>query len=289
MRFVLAPGWVKTAEDARKFRAAPISAITMGSYTPKPMLGNQGGRNFHHDDDFNVVLNSIGLKNNGIEAGREEVAKVSAELAGSTINVHTSFAGFSVNDYTAFVESHAGASLPEFNFGCPNGFNADGTPKRIMSFDIRAMDAVLSRAEKVFAGGILKVQIKVSPYSDPYQLKDTAELFNAYSDLIAEVMPNTFPLCLAFNEDGTPFLEVSGGLGGLSGRCMKPITLGQVAQFRKHLHANVGVGAAGGMHNGIDVRDAKLAGASSVHIGSRAFVQGPRAIAQIVEEYAQYA
>lgn len=292
MEFVLAPGWVKSYEDAKKFKGAPIAALGMGSYTPEARPGNTGGRNFHHDDDFNVVVNSIGLKNPGIAEGRREVAKVLEAVSGSGVEVNTSFAGFSIEDYMAAINGHSDASHLELNFGCPNGFNADGSPKRIMSFDLVAMEEVLSCAyEQPTKHSKTErfVLVKVSPYSDPYLLKDVAELLSAYFSLIKEVIPNTFPMGMAFMEDGTPFLEVAGGFGGVSGRCMKPITLGQVAQFRKHLHPDIGVGAAGGIHHGIDVRDAKLAGATSVHIGSRAFVQGPRAIGQIVEEYAEYA
>lgn len=292
MKFVLAPGWVKKPEDAVHFATAPLDEIIMGSYTLAPREGNNQGRNFEHDDDYATVLNSIGLKNDGLDEALKSM-KLAGESVSDDMLLRMSVAGFSIADYAAWAaKSHTfGIERLEFNFGCPNGIGADGTPERILSFDVELLDGFFGKIARFLKSQpwIPQYSVKLSPYSDPYQLKDVAQMLNQYREIVREVSTNTFPNARAYRKDGAPFLEVANGLGGLSGSCMKPIALGQVYQFRKHLASEIEVAGAGGVQTGIDVRDYQLAGAMSVHIGSAAFEEGPRRIAQIVEEYAEYA
>jgi dihydroorotate dehydrogenase len=291
MKFVIAPGWVKDLAEVKKFSNVAVSEIVAGSFTPLRRDDMSGGkRNFHHTSDYRIVLNSIQLRNPGLPAFLTWAAEAISFLKERGIELRVSVAGFCVDDYihAAGLMYDAGIMRWEFNWGCPNGFAADGTAERIMSFDLDAMAEILAIVETTIAlsNGKPWVAVKLSPYSDPQQLKDIAQMLNGYEIVSEVVASNTFPNCSAYESDGTPFIGVADGYAGLSGGCMRSITIGQVRQFKKYLKPEIEVGAAGGVESGWDVRDYELAGASSVYIGAIAFMKGPRAVSHIMREYA---
>ena len=283
LRFVVAAGWIKSPEEAEKYRGC-ADELVLGSFTPMPRLGNTGA-NFHHDADYSTVLNSIGLKNQGLEAALEQF-KGKFDLTGPNDMFRVSIAAFSVSEYASLVKMlvDAGVRRIGFNVGCPNTSALD----RILAFDPPALETALSVASKFWDGKRRPyIAVKPSPYSDPHMLKDVAQIFNESGCVNEVVASNTFPNARAYDADGKSRIEVADGYAGLSGKGMKAIALGQVAQFRKHLRSDIAVAGAGGVHSGVDAHDFELAGASSVHIGSLAFLEGPRAVSRLMQEYAE--
>lgn len=132
---------------------------------------------------------------------------------------------------------------------------------------------------------IKEVRVKLSPYSDPVLL---AEVADALEDKeVTIVTCNTFANAWMFREeDNRPAIEFGKHLGGYGGVGMKPIALGQVAQFREHLpnHHIIGVS---GIETGRDMWDYLQVGANEIQVGSAYyFTENPRIFSDILTEYA---
>lgn len=242
-----AAGTVKTVEQALKLAKAPVAALVMGSYTPDARAGN-AGQTYHSAAGF--ALNALGLPNPGIAYFAEHAQAVKDALGDRPLIV--SLAGFCLDDYLEMI-----AQLPPFveieiNLGCPNVFAYN---KRIASFTPSLIERVLSLAKR-------PVGLKLSPYSDPYQLENTAFIVESASFL---TLSNTFPNGWYPDALSTPY-------GGVSGAAMKPIVLGQIRQFRSFL-PGMQIIAAGGFRQSHDWQDYEAAGADAVQIASR-FLDG---------------
>ena len=126
-----------------------------------------------------------------------------------------------------------------------------------MSFHPEDIKEVLTWAGK----SSKPIWVKLSPYSDPGLLKEVAEVINEAPPPVAAVVTcNTFPNAYA----GKGAISPMGGLAGLSGPALKPIALGQVVQFRKHLKEEIDVIGVGGITTGNDAVDFFEAGAKAV-------------------------
>jgi dihydroorotate dehydrogenase (fumarate) len=154
-------------------------------------------------------------------------------------------------------------SATTLNFGCPNDLHGG----RIMSFDLSGILDIMNALY-----GLKPIWIKFSPYSDPLQLKEVAQILNerGKGKVRAVVACNTFPNAFVSRDVITP----NGGLAGLSGPAMKPIALGQVVQWRKHLIPEIDVIGVGGIMTGNDVVDFLDAGAAATQVCSLAFWSG---------------
>lgn len=262
-RIMIGAGVCKSPQTARQWLT--VTPVVSGSYTPEPRKGNNGARLFYPDTEEELQaigfgLNSFGMPNIGFEAAAREFASYKGEQP-----LVVSIAGFSVEDYLSGVSAFARcASAHEFNFGCPNVLGHG----RIMSFDLLGLEKLFSQLE-----GVAKkpIWVKFSPYSDPGQLKEVAQVVNKYSSVISAVVTcNTFPNAYA----GRYAISPNNGLAGLSGSAMKPIALGQVVQFRQHLKADIDVIGVGGVTSGNDVVDFFEAGAQAVQMTSLPFWLG---------------
>lgn len=285
-----AAGWCKDLEEVQRLAASPIGAIMVGSVTVKEREGNPG-RTFHAEGPY--ALNSIGLRNRGLayykKVGHLMVA--AAHNAGKPLII--SGAGFSSEEYgeIASVAKEIGFDGFEINLGCPNAID-DGARHRIASFDPdltrHAVGQVLLRTLSEESSWF--VSVKVSPMTDPEQIKRMAALISAFSKTVhAVVTMNTVPNTLLFNDDGLPVIQTPDGTGwaGLSGPAIKPFALGQVSQWRKALSPEIAVWSAGGVTTGRDAHDTLRAGASVVQVGTAYFnhAQGARYFNGLAEEF----
>ena len=246
----------KTPEDIKALCQTSAGAVLIGSITRLARDGNAEPRWFDGDT---YALNSFGMPNAGADY-------YTSTLPGLTTTIHESgkaailsIAGFSVDDYAALARlaDTSGVDLLELNFGCPN-IRTDGAQKPIASFDINYMQAIV---EAVAERTSLPLLLKLSPYSNPHELLAVAEAIAAMPNTAGVVTMNTF--ANAYHEiDGQPVLAME--YGGLSGRSLQPIALGQVRQFRNALPETIAVIGVGGIETTDDVRVFIAAGATAV-------------------------
>lgn len=244
-----------------------VAPVVSGSYTQDKRSGNEGLRLFHPDllEEFleqGWGLNSFGMPNMSILNGLEHLDRYEGENP-----LFVSVAGFSTDEYIGGVRAVSATSMItacELNFGCPNTDHG-----KIMSFRPQALEDLFAQLDH----NVVKkpIWVKLSPYSDPGLLKEVAEAVNTVPSVVKAVVTcNTFPNAYA----GPDAISPMSGFAGLSGPALKPIALGQVVQFRKHLLDEIDVIGVGGITTGDDVIDFLDAGASAVQLTSLPFWLG---------------
>lgn len=245
-------GTVKKVEDVQEMARSNSGAILVGSITVAERTGNTG-------QVFWVgptgSLNSLGIPNGGIPYYRKHLPEMVriAHDAGKPLFV--SVAGFKPKEFGELcdVVANSDADGVELNFGCPNIWDS-GEQKGIFSFYPDLIGQALEYARKT-AGDSLIMMAKVSPYSNPLQLKEVAEVINAHGVIHAITTTNTFPNAYGEDQSGKSLITPGGGLAGFAGPGLKYIALGQVKQWRAALPPSIGVIGVGGISSGEDMAE----------------------------------
>lgn len=267
--YMIGAGVCKTPARAKEW--LQVAPVVTGSYTPQPRSGNAGKVMWPETLEEvlaqGYALNSYGMPNMGTLPAREELAALTG-----TRPLIVNVAGFSASDYLIQVKQLQGlfsVAAIELNFGCPNTQGEHGNDD-ILSFNPAVVRTILNLLVRFEVAKPL--WLKFSPYANPAELKRMALLVNEYVHTLplAVVTCNTFPNSYA----GKGAVDPNGGLAGLSGPALKPFALGQVIQFRQHLHPNIDVIGVGGITSGDDMLDFLEAGAKAVQITSLAHWAG---------------
>lgn len=265
----------KTHEDVDAMCQTKAGAVLIGSITPLERAGNPEPRWFAGNG---FALNSFGMPNGGIDFYKQELPAMAKKIHDSDKVAVLSIAGFSKQDYMdlATMADGSGVDMLELNFGCPN-ISVDGAQKPIVSFDPETMSDIISLVQSVTG---LPLAIKLSPYSNPADLKNAAEVLES-KGVAAVVTCNTFPNGFYPNEEGKSVL--ANDLAGLSGRAMLLIGLGQVRQFRELLPEGIAVIGVGGIETKEDAKMYYDAGASVVQTATLIVRDGHAAIDRLAE------
>lgn len=283
-----AAGWCKLPDTVEKLAKTPVTEITVGSITVHERPGNDGITFWQSPDGF-YAINSLGLPNPGIEKYREllPIMHKIARDAGKQLRV--SIAGFSPQEYADLADvAIPHADTIEINLGCPNVWGAGGQ-KPIASFDLPLMRDIIHRVVDVAErGGPVRISAKLSPYSDPGLFGNAISVLKDFRHFLHEaVTSNTFPNAIAY-ENGKPAITPAGGFGGLSGKAMKAIALGQSTRLRSELSWNdFQVVHTGGIATGQDIRDCTYSGVRLMQIGTHYFVHGEKVFGELATEYAE--
>jgi dihydroorotate dehydrogenase (fumarate) len=268
----------KTPDDVEAFAKTKTGAIVVGSITPRERPGNPAPQWF---DGGEFAINSFGMPNGG-RLYYDEHLPTMIDLAHQANKAFIlSTAGFSAADYgelAALAQRH-GVDVLELNLGCPN-ILVDGEQKPIASFDRDYMQKIIEAARSETD---LPITVKLSPYSNPEDLKETAKLLIALDYVDGVVTSNTFPNSFTLDETLEPVITSAvKNVGGMSGRGLQPIALGQVKAFRELLPPHIAVIGAGGIETLEDVERYMAAGADGVQAATLIVREGHAAIDQLV-------
>ena len=235
-----------------------VSAVVVGSVTILPRAGNPG-EVFRSGSAW--AVNALGLPNRGAGFYGTALPEMADQVGAAGKPLVLSVAGFSPAEYAALAVLGAvsGARLIELNLGCPNVVDGDRR-HRIAAFDPEIVAVICAEVRGALDGRV-PFGVKLSPYSDPGLLVEVAQVI-AGNGVGYVASCNTFPNALMLGPDSRPVLTV--GLAGMSGRALKPVGLGQVAQFRAALPDRVDVVGVGGITDSQDVLDYLSAGACAV-------------------------
>lgn len=276
--------------------AAAADKVVVGSITLDGRAGNDGVCEYFDDPLYS--LNSWGMPNPGSEDG---TARQSSEgpiglwrarygdlrREGKLI---VSLAEFSPLNYSSlFYRLYSWGNGVELNFGCPN-VRDDGTQHKIVSFDPPGMARVLDLivAAKRDEGARVFTGVKLSPYSDPGQLKEVAAIIAESKTVDYVAVTNIFPNGRAYTPNHKPALRTTqaGAVGGIGGEAMKPISLSNAAQFRDALPETIAVIRVGGISSGEDVWQSYDVGCAGVQVVTAVARHGTPIFTQIRQEYA---
>jgi dihydroorotate dehydrogenase (NAD+) catalytic subunit len=202
------------------------------------------------------MLNSIGLQNIGIRAFVKEPLEKLKKIG---VPIIVSIAGACVEDYVQTIEilnQYNGISAIELNLSCPN------LQKQIICHDINLTHQIINSVKKISKFPIIA---KLSPLiTDIASLALTAQ--NAGADAVT--IANTYPAMAIDIMTFKPKLAVI--KGGLSGACIKPITIARIYEAYKKI--KIPILGCGGIMNAADAIEFILAGATCISIGSAALL-----------------
>lgn len=254
---------------AKHYDLGILGALIIKSTTLEERIGNPAPQYVHRDRD---VLNSVGLKNPGVEAVLQEKLPYLEQF---DVPIIASVAGSTEEDYIEMCQRIGTApnvKAIELNISCPNvkeGGVAFGTDPEVAARLTRRCKEVTD----------LPIYVKLTPnVTDIVQIAKAVE--EAGADAIS--MINTIT-SMAFDlESRKPIL---GNLtGGLSGPGLKHVALRMVYQVS---HAvNIPIIGIGGISTVEDVLEMLIAGASAIQIGTANY-ENPLICKQIIDELPQ--
>lgn len=259
-------GSCKTLEEVELLSRSGLAAIMVGSATLQKEEGNEGNP-FYYEPGLGS-LNSIGLKNPGLEYYRRYLPDMIEIAHGTGKLLFFSGAGTTPDDFAvlAMLAQEAKVDLFEANFGCPNKwYRADvGVPERMICFDGASRRACLRAINNHYQRPL---SVKVSIYTDWFELHGAARDIQDY-DVQAVTVCNTFPHAFLFRPGTNRPVVVPQfkGLAGYGGEGIRPIAMGQIIHWREALNYRIAIIGVGGISQGRHVQEFIWCGATAVQI-----------------------
>lgn len=241
-----------------------LGAIITKTITLEPRSGNPQPRIAEVEAG---MLNTIGLQNIGVRAFADEPLESLKKIG---VPVIVSVAGAAANEYADTVKilgKCEGIDGIELNLSCPN------LKKKIVCHDLPLMTEVIKKVKKASK---VPVIAKLSPL-----VTDIAELALAAQKAGADALTlaNTFPAMAVDIKTFRP--KLSTVKGGLSGACIKPMSLRCV--YDAYQAVKIPILGCGGIMTGEDAVEFMLAGASAVSVGTASLVE-PAVLTEIIDK-----
>ncbi len=261
---LLASGILGVAPSSMtRLARAGIGGVTTKSVGPRPRLGYNNPSIIEIDDQ--TFLNSVGLANPGIDVFVPEIKEIKEK---TDIPLIVSVFGDGPEGFADVAKKAegAGADAIEINISCPHA--------EVSSISLSPdLTKEFTRAVKEAVN--IPVFAKLTPnISNIVPIAQAAE--QAGADAIVAI--NTVRALALDIETGRPIL--SHGIGGLSGRAVRPI--GVRAVYEMYPHITIPIIGCGGIFTWQDLVEYIYAGATAVQIGS-AFYQKSEIISEITD------
>ncbi len=259
----------KATEDIQELIDSDCGAIVVGSITVQPRQKNPGQSYWRHKEDI-YSLNSYGMPNGGFAYFQDKLPKIvtSAHMKHKPVIVNV--AGFSNQEFVQLIDlaQNSGADMVELNLGCPNVWS-NGQQKSILSYHPALIKELLQYIKKSKVR--IKIAVKISPLP-PDTLREVADAIAQSKIVDVVVATNSYPN--ASVSSGTKVGDEE-DLAGMTGRALKPISLGVVKQLHGLLPNNIDIIGCGGISSLNDVSDYLSAGAKAVQIATALVNEGP--------------
>ena len=240
------------------------------------LLEREGNEKPRYWDNDILSINSSGLPNKGY--------LYYDKIADLIINkpYFVSVSGLSLDDNKIIIDKlsqNPKISSIELNLSCPNIIN-----KPQIGYDNESIINYLKTLTPITTKYNKDLGIKLPPYFD-------ISHFNQVSDIIKQ-FPINYLTCINSIGNGlvfdintnNPVIKPKNGLGGIGGKCIKPIALSNVYMFHRLL-PNMDIVGCGGIENGRDVYEHILCGAKAVQIGTQFMKEGTTCFKRILNEY----
>lgn len=280
-------GTCKTLKDVKELARSETAMITLGSITKDRREGNPG--NPYYACPL-YSQNSLGMPNLGSKEYQSVLPEMVEIAHGEGKKLCANVAGLSVEEYPDLAEMvlTAGADLVELNLGCPNVWK-DGVQKRIVCFSPDLVGQVLQLVQARI-GASAPVSVKLSHFSDPFQLAEVLSVVAEFEVVKAVTSSNTS--ANSFGYQGTkPRIDAGGGYAGFAGPAFKPIALGQVRQIRALLPRRIQIIGVGGITVGGDIWEHLDCGAVVTQVVT-AYIQGgqrrEQVFGRLLEQYIDF-
>lgn len=260
----------KSFEDIEQLANSSTHALVVGSISVKPRDRNPGHGYWPHREKF-LALNSFGMPNGGLPYFKQYLPEMARLAHAHNKPLIANVVGFSDEEFVRLIKlaQAAGCDLVELNLGCPNVWE-NGVQKQILSYHPHLIKRLLQTIAK--HKPTIPLGLKISPLP-PDLLREVCRVI-ADSNVVGFVTAtNSYPN--AALTAGTRIGEEKELLAGLSGRGLKPISLGVVVQLRQLLPPSIDIIGCGGIGSAKDVTDYLNAGAKAVQIATALMDEGP--------------
>lgn len=258
-----------TSNDLIDLSNTNVGFITTKTITFNERKGNAVPRIYIND---NFTLNSEGLPNPGYKKMAETLKDVRSKTKKKII---ASLGPFSIHEMEPIMnELEPYVDGFELNLSCPN--IDDGRTTAANKPIVEWMEMFRDLTSK-------KTIVKLPPYLETGALEEMAEIIiKTRIDALATI--NSLGNALVINGK-KPVLANT--WGGLAGKCIKPIGLGNVHRFYKffkEIGAKVEIIGIGGISSGRDAFEYLLSGANVVGISSAYMLNKKNAFNKIMSE-----
>jgi dihydroorotate dehydrogenase (fumarate) len=253
-----------TREELLGLVKSSAGAIVTKSATVLPREGNPEPRLYECID---YTVQAMGLPNPGYAV----YVQMATELKGYGKPLVGSVAGFDSEEYLTMARAYerAGFDIIEVNLSCPN------VKARQLCYNPKAAKEVLRGLTEIIR---VPLTVKVGPYFDCGLMEEMISVFED-SGVDAIVAVNS-PAGATVIREGHFVLKPK--YGGLSGKALKPLALGNVAKF--HELTDIPIIGVGGIGSANDVKEYLAAGAIAVQIGTAYMQEGPGIFARLADE-----
>lgn len=278
----------------------PLGLVETGSYTPDFSPGNPDAPQEYWIDTLQSGVNSWGMPNVGYKAALAAFDAMGLPNASIAVNIAAfSPEGFA-EGYKLFASRPYVAAVVG-NLSCPNRHKEKTIP---ISLDLESLRLVLAAIAAVKTG--TPFWAKLAPVIFKSDLRgfrnlgfdvdnvpcvalsymgDLVELLPSENAVNAVIGTNTGPN-FKYVLDGKPVTRPNGGLAGLSGALLAPISRRMTKMLVANLGPTMDVIRTGGIMNGNQVAEAiRDDGCAAVQVASFPHFanNGPRAVASLLE------
>ena len=273
--FVLPSGIItETAEHQRAVEAG-FGAVTLKSFTFERREGNPLPRLWKYDCG---LLNSVGLRNAGIEEGTKEAGEFIKQYGGQTPIIVSLFAT-KIKEFLYLVEKIvplAPAAI-ELNLSCPNVDDEFGKP---LGMEKGAAGQIAGEVKKIT--GSIPVFAKLSP-----NVLNIAEIARACEEGGADgitAINTAGPGMLIDIKKRKPFIGAK--MGGVSGPAILPIAVRCVYEI--YASVKIPIIGMGGVTTVNDIVQLFMAGATLVGLGTITYTKGMKVIIELKQQLSNY-
>lgn len=272
--FILPSGIITEIPEHKRAVAAGAGGVTLKSLTFEKREGNPLPRVWKFDCG---MINSVGLRNAGINQGSEEIKKFLDE--DKTIPIIVSLFATKVKEFLRLVEK----ILPlrpdfiELNLSCPNVDDEFGKP---LGMEKGAAGLIVSEVKKI--SGEIPILAKLSP-----NVNNISEIAKSCEESGADgiVAINTVgPGMIIDINKKKPILGAK--MGGVSGPAILPISVRCVYEIYKAV--KIPIIGMGGVAKWQDVVEMMMAGATLVGVGTATYLKGMKVYNELKSELSAY-
>lgn len=258
--FILPSGIITEIPEHRRAIDAGVGGVTLKSLTYEKREGNPLPRVWKYDCG---MINSVGLRNAGIEKGSIEIAKFLSE--NKSVPVIVSLFATKIKEFLYLVEKIVplNPSFIELNLSCPN---VDDEFGRSLGMEKGAAKEIVKEVKKISAK--IPILAKLSP-----NVRDIVEIAKACEDEGADgiVAINTVgPGMIIDINKKKPVLGAK--KGGVSGPAILPVTVRCVYEIYEAV--KIPIIGMGGVTKWQDVIEVVMAGATLIGVGTATYLKG---------------
>ena len=258
--FILPSGIITEIPEHKKAIEAGVGGVTLKSPTYERREGNPLPRIWKYDCG---MINSVGLRNAGIEKGSQEIAKFLSEH--KEIPIIVSLFATKIKEFLYLVEKIVplNPSFIELNLSCPN---VDDEFGKSLGMEKGAAGEIVKSVKKI--SGKVPILAKLSP-----NVNDIADIARSCEEAGVDgiVAINTVgPGMIIDINKKKPVLGAK--KGGVSGPGILPVTVRCVYEIYEAV--KIPIIGMGGITKWQDVVEAMMAGATLVGVGTASYSKG---------------